>query len=41
MIEWFFSLPTDVSLLIAAGIGAIVGAFSSWFGEILTPEDLV
>lgn len=41
MLEWFLSLPMDVSLFISALIGMAFGAIVSWFGEILTPDDLV
>lgn len=41
MLEWFMNLDTITQLLFAALGGMILGSIFSWFGEIVTPDDLI
>ena len=41
MVEFLLSLPYGVSIAIAAGTGIAAGALFSWFGEIVSPDDIV
>lgn len=38
---WFSELPMDIQIMISALIGVIVGALFCFFGEILSPDDIV
>ncbi len=41
MLEWFMNLDMITQLSLAAIGGMILGSIFSWFGEIVTPDDLI
>lgn len=41
MFEFFSTLPMEVQVMVAALIGMFAGMFFCWFGEVLTPDDLI
>ena len=39
--EWLNSLSMTAQLFVAASVGMGMGIVFCWFGEVLTPDDLV
>ena len=39
--DFLASFPMEIQLLCAAGMGIVMGMIFCWFGEILSPDDLV
>jgi len=39
--EWFNSLSITMQLFVAVAAGALGGFLACWFGDIITPDDIV
>lgn len=39
--DWVIGLSMELQMLLAACFGMLMGAFFCWFGEILTPDDII
>lgn len=41
MLEWFDSFSMEWQVFIAAGLGMLVAVLFCFFGEVLTPDDII
>ena len=39
--DWVIGLSVEMQMLLAAGLGVLMGSLFCWFGEILTPDDII